>query len=216
LAKTGGEAITATGDPARFAEAYHAVRSDASIQFELVSAVPPEVPEWMRWLGNMLEGTGPIFHTLFWVALAAAVVALLWGIARWAENGRFDFLKRRPRPQGEDEPAGWRPEEAPARALLGEADALAAAGRFGEAVHLLLFRSIEEIDKRRPDLVRPALTSRDIAGAPQLPAGPRNAFSRIVMMVERSLFGGLTLAEDDWRGCRAAYEEFAFAREWRG
>ena len=62
------------------------------------------------------------------------------------------------------------------------------AGRYSEAAHLLLFRSIEDIDARRPDLVRPALTSRDIAALPRSPARPRRAFARIAMMVERSLF----------------------------
>jgi len=81
---------------------------------------------------------------------------------------------------------------------------------------LLLFRSIEDIDSRRPDLVRPALTSRDIAALPAIPERPRGAFARIAMLVERSLFARRPLGEPDWRDCRAAYEEFAFADGWRG
>jgi hypothetical protein len=216
LAKTGVEEVAATGDPERFAEAYRALRADSAIQFEMEAVVPPEVPAWLRWLARLLEGSGPFFEALFWVVVAAAVLGILFLLARWAQHGRFDFLKRRSRARDDADGEGWRPEEAPARALLGEADALASAGRFSEAAHLLLFRSIEEIDKRRPQLVRPALTSRDIAGAPELPAGPRGAFARIVMMVERSLFGGRALGEPDWRDCRAAYEEFAFAQAWRG
>lgn len=208
--------MTATGDPARFAEAYNALREDRSIQFEMAEAQPPEVPAWMRWLGELLNGSGPIFQVLFWIIVAIGMLGLIYAIARWAQDGGFRRLKRRRRLDANADAPAWRPEEAPARALLGEADALAAAGRFSEAAHLLLFRSIDEIDKRRPHLVRPALTSRDIAGAPQLPAGPRNAFSRIVVAVESSLFGGCSLGEADWIGCRAAYEEFAFAREWRG
>ena len=71
---------------------------------------------------------------------------------------------------GED----WRPEAHEARTLLGEADALAAAGRFSEAAHrdqvrsaphctavsgghgdrITLFRSIEDVDERLPELIR--------------------------------------------------------------
>ncbi|HWT13705.1 MAG TPA: DUF4129 domain-containing protein, partial [Allosphingosinicella sp.] len=82
--------------------------------------------------------------------------------------------------------------------------------------HLLLFRSIEDIESRRPRLVRPALTSRDIAALDAIPERPRGAFSRMARLVERSLFARRPLAEGDWRDCRAAYEEFAFVEGWRG
>ena len=72
--------------------------------------------------------------------------------------------------------------------MLGEADALAAEGLYSEAARLLLYRSIEDIDDKRPDLVRPALTSRDIGALSDIPGRPRSAFARIAMMVERSLF----------------------------
>jgi len=142
------------------------------------------------------------------------VLTLLYILFRWVEGGGLAFLKRARKPSLPEEDT-WRPEEAPARALLAEADALAASGRYAEAAHLLLFRSIEDIDRKRPQVVRPALTSRDIAGASQLPATPRKAFLSIVMTVERSLFAGRPLDRDDWTGCRAAYETFAFAPEWK-
>jgi hypothetical protein len=100
--------------------------------------------------------------------------------------------------------------------LLDEADLLAGQGRYDEAARLLLHRSIGEIDAHRPDLVRPALTSRDIAGHPLLPAGPAAAFARIAALVERSLFARRPLGPDDWRDCRVAYREFAFAEGWQG
>ena len=103
---------------------------------------------------------------------------------------KFSFRRRGKEAAEEPE---WHMAEQPARQLLGEADALAAQGRYSEAAHLLLYRSIEEIDQRRPDTVRKALTSRDIAGLPALPARPAEAFGDIVRAVERSLFGGRTL-----------------------
>src|SRR3546814_12270255 len=54
---------------------------------------------------------------------------------------------------------------------------LAASGHYAEAVHLLLRRSIEEIERRRPHLVRPALTSRDIADSAAIPLDARRVFS---------------------------------------
>ncbi|HEX8257700.1 MAG TPA: DUF4129 domain-containing protein [Allosphingosinicella sp.] len=196
-----------------FAAAHRDLVADESIQFAFSDFKPPEVPAWLKWLGEFLYEIFPLLKILFWAGVAAAVIAILYVVARRLSGSDWPWRRRR-----DDEPApatDWRPEEAPARALLGEADALAARGRFSEAAHLLLFRSIEEIDARRPRLVRPALTSRDIAGEPAIPPGPRQAFASIVMTVERSLFGGRPLGEPDWRQCRAAYEEFAFAGAWR-
>jgi hypothetical protein len=68
----------------------------------------------------------------------------------------------------------WRPDAAVARVLLADADALAAKGRYAEAAHLLLRRSVQDIEGSRPRLVRPALTSRDIAAHPGLPDAARS------------------------------------------
>jgi hypothetical protein len=207
-----GPAI-ASGDPARAAEAHRALLSDGSIQFDMQPFVPPQPPRWAGWLSELLGNSGPFFTILFWAVVAAIVIAILLALARFFEGRGLSLFKRGKKAAATAEES-WTIAEAPARALLADADALAAAGRFSEAAHLLLFRSIEEIDRRRPAVIRPALTSRDIAGAPQLPDGPRSAFQRIVMAVERSLFGGRTLGQADWLGCRDAYEEFAMAREW--
>ena len=204
--------VPAVGDPERFEQAHRELVADRSVQFELRPFEQTPMPEWLERLVEMLQNAGPFFRFLFWAVVVVAAVAALYALARWLD-GR-DFLRRRSEEDAAEEP-GWRPAEAPARALLREADALAAAGRYSEAAHLLLFRSIEEIDRRKPNLVRPALTSRDIASAPSLPEGPRAAFGRIVMFVERSLFGGASLGAADWGSCRQAYEALAFAPEWK-
>ena len=204
--------VPATGDPARFDEAHRRLLEDSSLQFDLLPAARPEPPAWLRWLANLLEGSGPVLQVLFWAAAAAIVLTILYLIFR--RFGGIGWFGRRRAEQEAEASEDWRPEEAPARALLGEADRLAAEGRYAEAAHLLLFRSIADIEARRPRLVRPALTSRDIAAAPALPPAPKAAFARIVMMVERSLFGARPLDAEAWRDCRSAYEEFAFAGAW--
>jgi hypothetical protein len=201
------------GTAADFAAAHRELVADPSIQFAFSEPKPPEVPGWLKWLGEFLVDIFPLLKILFWVGAAAGVIAIAYVVARRLSGSEWPWRRRRT--DADADTPDWRPEEAPARALLGEADALAAAGRYSEAAHLLLFRSIEEIEARRPRLVRPALTSRDIASEPAIPPGPRQAFAAIVMMVERSLFGGRSLGETDWGQCRAAYEEFAFAGAWR-
>jgi Domain of unknown function (DUF4129) len=200
-------------DGADFAQAHRDLLADSSIQFQFAYFQPPQVPEWLRWLGNFLVEILPLLRVIFWIAVAAVVLFILYVIVRRLTGATWPWKRK----QAEDGGVAveWRPEEAPARALLDEADKLAAEACYSEAAHLLLFRSIEEINSRRPELVRPALTSRDIAGAPNIPPEPRSAFSTIVALVERSLFGMRELGEQDWRQCRAAYESFAFAEAWR-
>jgi hypothetical protein len=209
LAGPGGD--TASARAAEFADAHRALLADGSIQFELARAQVPVVPAWARSFGHFLISIFPVLRVLFWCAVAAGVIFLLYLIARRLSGAAWPWPRKTQNEAVED----WRPAEAPARALLRDADALAQAGRYDEAVRLLLFRSIEDIESRRPKLVRPALTSRDIAGAQGIPEGARRAFTSIVSAVERSLFGGRALAEPDWGACRAAYERFAFAESWR-
>jgi len=191
-----------------FAEAHRQLLGDAAIQWDLPAVDPPAEQPTPDFSGSL-----PFLQTLFWVAIAAIVLFLLYLIAQRLQGAEWRWRRRAA--EEEAVAADWRPEAGEARGLLGEADALAAEGRYSEAAHLLLFRSIEDIDSRRPDLVRPALTSRDIAALEAIPGPPRSAFTRIAMLVERSLFGARPLAAGDWRECRAAYEEFAFAEGWR-
>ena len=191
-----------------FADAHRQLLGDPAIQFDLPEVQPPSQPP------PDFSGSVPLLQAFFWVVVAAIVLFLLFLIVQRLSGAQWSW--RRGAREEQAQAADWRPEAREARSLLGEADALAAAGRFSEAARLLLFRSIEDIDSRRPDLVRPALTSRDIAALDAIPGRPRTAFARIAMLVERSLFGARPLAAGDWQDCRAAYEEFAFAEGWRG
>jgi hypothetical protein len=156
-------------------------------------------------------------HVFLWIAAAVALLIILYWVFAFFQDRQGGNREARPkkRKPGPEQPT-WRPEEAQAAQLLDEADILARQGRYDEAARLLLHRSIGEIDAHRPDLVRPALTSRDIAGHPLLPRGPAAAFARIAALVERSLFARRPLGADDWQDCRAAYRDFAFAEGWRG
>lgn len=193
-----------------FDEAHRQLRADDAIQFTLEPFRPEPVPDWLRLLIDAIAEFWPVLRVFFWIGVAALLLFLLYQLARRLAGERWPWR----RSHAEAETESWRPEQAPARALLAEADRLAADERFDEAAHLLLFRSIDDIEARRPRLVQPALTSRDIAAAPDLPEGPRRAFQSIVLLVERSLFGGRRLARADWEHCRSAYEEFAFAGAW--
>jgi hypothetical protein len=194
---------------------------DGGLQFSFDRVKPPppptRLPDWLveliRALGKAIGAAG---HALGWVFLAGLVLALAIVLvfvggelirARWPH-----LFKRKAAPR--QRPVDWRPDERAARALLEEADRLAAAGAYGEAVRLILHRSIEEIEGRRPRLVRPALTAREIGGLEDLPDPARVTFSAIAAIVEASLFGGRPVDAAGFAECRRTYEAFALPGAW--
>src|SRR5690606_1197116 len=115
-----------------------------------------------RAITAFFEWTAPFAQPLLWTGLGLLVLLLLYllvpAFAQW-----IDDLMWWRKPAEEADAIVGQAEAGAARALLAEADALAAAGRFAEATHLLLYRSVEDIETRRPGLVRPAMTSRELA-----------------------------------------------------
>ena len=229
----GGSATAATG-PDQFAGAYKALRADPSVQFNLTPATPqPQSPLWLQhffeWLGKVFEPVGkflawigsffpaaPYARILMWIVIGVAIGALLWAMYNRLVHGEWRIrLPRRTRAADLEFEPEWAPDDAPVRSWLEEAEALAREGRYAEAIHHLLFRSIEDISRRRPNLVRPALTSRELAASPAVPERARGLFAGIARVVERSLFGGRPVGEPDWIAARDSYAEFALAGSWR-
>ena len=210
IAKDGG------GD---FASDWQALRDDADIQFAPVK--PPEKIETPDWFKQLSEFLGDLFsplgdgltalgraigvsgQVLTWLAVAIGVAVLAYLVWRLLASYQ---LRRRDAEQAAPE---WTPDAGEALALLEDADRLAAEGRYDEATHLLLKRSVGQIAAARPDLLEPSSTAREIAELPALPQAARGAFTTIAERVERSLFALRSLSAEDWHAARAAYAEFA-------
>jgi hypothetical protein len=198
--------------PDALARAHAALLKQTDLQFGFRQVVPPKPPAWLeallRWLGHVFHFIAPATKYLFWggviIGVGAILYFLFWEVAALRLGWRKPAKVRAVALQQE-----WTPAKARAHTLLEDADRLAAQGRFAEAVHLLLFRSIEDIDARWPNTVRPALTSRDIASHPRLSDAGRGAFSGIAQVVERSFFGGADVGSGDFQTCRDAYAAFA-------
>ena len=224
----------ADGGADHFARAWSAMRHESSIQFNLQPAPQPvKPPAWLQaffdWLGHMLKPIGRFFswigsffpdvayaRILLWTVIAIGAAALLLALFNRIRSGDWSFrLPRRVPVADLEAEQDWAPEEAGARSWLEEADALAREGRFAEAIHHLLFRSIEDIAKRRPAVVRPALTSRELAASQGIPTRARDVFAGIAGLVERSLFGGRPVKERDWIEARESYSGFALPSTWR-
>ena len=203
-------AATTAADP-RFADAHRQLAADTSIQFDLAQFVAPKPPVWLKPLFEFLKAISPAFPYLFWGALAIAVVMIGYLIATNLDGIGWSFGRRKERPVEE---AAWQPDADVARALLAEAEALAAQGRYAEAARLLLRRSVADIAERLPQFLKPSLTARDIAVAPALPERARPAFAAIARVVEVSAFGSQSVNADAWADCRRAYGDFAIAGNW--
>jgi hypothetical protein len=200
--------------PTDFVAAHAAVKADQAIQFQLLAVEDFKPPEWLRWLepiGDVLRVFAPFAKYIFWGFLAIVVGTIIYMILREFTDIRWPWRKSA---IAEDE-LEWVPDAAPARALLAEADALAARGHYAEAAHLLLLRSVEDIEKRKPDILKPSSTSREISVAPGLPEKAQTTFAFIARQVEASLFGGRAIDSAGWDQCREAYGRFALAGEWR-
>lgn len=194
------------------ASAHERLAREGGFQFDHAMFPPPKIPGWLTWVGEALKAIAPMLKVVFWIGLAALAVLLIVAIVR-----EIIRLKAPPaRAEGPKLTADpvWRPDAAAARDLLSAADQLAEEGRFLEAAHLLLLRSVEDIQKHRPKALRVSYTAREIALLPALPDAARSAFAGIAGVVERGLFGGRPVDAEDFAACRAAYEAFALPEGW--
>jgi hypothetical protein len=134
----------------------------------------------------------PWAKTLIFLLGAALLVALIAGIVA---------ALRRP-PAGSTASGAAPPATEPAaglpQAALGPAEALAADGRFAEAVHRLLIDALAFLAARASHSIPRSWTSREILGALRLTPTAREALRALVDAVEISRFGGRPVGEADW------------------
>ena len=200
-----------------FDEAFRAMKRDDKLQFELPPAPEPPKLGWLenffKGLAKFIEAIMPLLKIIFFMGIGAIIALILYAIAKVIYETRFnqdpkDLVENAPPPL-------YTPNQEQARILLEDVDAMAAEGRYEEAVHELLFRSIQDIDIRRPNTIRRSLTSREIAALKILTPATRDAFATIGGVVETSYFGGQKIGKTEFDICRAAYAQFAQKSAWK-
>ncbi|HSN91038.1 MAG TPA: DUF4129 domain-containing protein [Anaeromyxobacteraceae bacterium] len=160
-------------------------------QTELPAAV--RLPSFELPLGPL----GVLLRVLFWTALAVmAALAVAWLVRR--------LRGFQPDARAPAEPSAGAGEVG--RRQLGAAEALAARGRFGEAIHVLLLDTLEALS--RAARLAPSLTSREIVARVPLPEPARDALSGLVSAVEVSWFGGEDPGEAEYRLCVDRFHAF--------
>jgi hypothetical protein len=158
-------------------------------------------PEERRSVEPPLDGVGAAGAALFWILLCVlAVLLVVWLASEW--QGR----------EKNADPSVARANAPPAPSMplipLDDIEALAAAGRFADAIHLLLLRTIGALTKASASLPL-SLTSREILAAVPFRPGAREVLAGLVDVVEVSLFGGRPVGEADYVDCRARFDRFA-------
>jgi hypothetical protein len=162
--------------------------------------VPPDIggSHFMLSLGPL----GVIANLVLWAVLALAVaVAVAWLVTRLG---------------GRTLDAEVDPESAPALldVPLESAQKLAAAGRFAEAIHILLLETLAALS--RAAQLAPSLTSREILARVPLPPRARDALVGLVLAVEVSRFGGAPAGERDYQACLGRFHAFLETYQRRG
>jgi hypothetical protein len=143
----------------------------------------------LRWFG--LGGVAAQLVRL--VGVGAAVLAVLL-FAAW--------LSRRLTERGD---TGSASEGGSTPALdvgpLLDAEALAAQGRYGEAIHLLLLRTFEVLARRMGSRLAPGMTAREAVARLTLPGPARPALADLVEAAETTTFAGRAASESDYQRC---------------
>jgi hypothetical protein len=137
------------------------------------------------------------------------ILILVWVV--YAFRGYQRNVKLKP----EVEAAGPAPDAEVVNRPLGAAEALAAAGRYAEAIHILLLKTLEALAEKLADKLPPALTSREILGKVALGARARGALSGLVGAVEVTHFGGTEPSREDYQACLEQFQLFAVAYQGR-
>jgi len=196
-----------------FADLHAEVTSRTDLQFEFSAIELPQSPTWLLGLADFLSAIAPLVGFLFKAAIAIIVLLVLFFIGRELILIRWPASKQKSA-RAHATSDHYQPTPERARALLEEADRLAAAGRFAEAARHLLHRSIQDIEEHQKTPLSLSLTSREIGRLDILSVPARTAFTMIAEAVERGLFGERPVSEADFRLCRSAYADFALPESW--
>jgi hypothetical protein len=132
---------------------------------------------------------------LWWLLVGIlALVALAWAARVWSERRHLapDPVRAESAAAAPDAETGPPGEDA---------DTLAAAGRYSDAIHALLLALLA----RRGGL-HPAWTSREALARLRLQPPAREALGEIVALVERTLFGGCPATRADYERARSRRE----------
>lgn len=159
------------------------------------------IREWWLRLQHWLEALQHGHPTLF-IALIIAMVVILAGVV--VHGIVVMMLTVRGAAAREAAAAPPRAARPGASWYFGEADALAAAGRYREAMQAAFTGLALELDARGVLRFDPSKTPGEYAREARLSGGERDALRARVNVLYAVVFGGAAFGADDYRRWRAA------------
>ena len=196
--------VQAAPDPAETAH-------DVGVVLGLQTQLPidaPEKTERQAPLPTPWHLSGDVASIVLYAALAIGLGLVLYSIRdRLPTFGTRRLVARRP-----DAVAEAAAVERMVETQI-EADELAGQGRYAEAMHALLLRSLTEMRKRLQFSFADSLTSREILRALDLPEGGRASLGDIIRRVEFVYFGLHPARSEDYAACRTSYETLTSAMQ---
>jgi hypothetical protein len=151
------------------------------------------------------SGISAVMRMIVYGVLIVALVMILMWVARDLRLGSAEEKL-----EGEEMPQPTVDQDVIERPI-GDADELARAGRYAEAIHTLLLRTLVELVRATRTRVPASLTSREILGRVPLVPEARAALYTLVATVEVTYFGDEVPGAADYDRCRHDFQAFALA-----
>jgi hypothetical protein len=166
---------------------------------DLQTEMPGEVEAPNQWFDLRLSGE--LVRWALWGAVVVGVLVVIWSL-----RDSLPVLSRSRKIAAPEEvlPSSARSGRMDEAQL--EADDLARQGQYGEAMHVLLFKSLNEIRRQLGVSFAISLTSREILRRIQLSDAGRRALAAIILSVERTYFGGQQASQEDYSDCRSHFD----------
>lgn len=175
---------------------------DAIRRHDIQTQMPvpePKAAHWLDWLN--IDLSTDALRVLLWGAVILGAAIVIWSL-----RDSLPGFSRSRRIRAAEVASGVSPSSARLEEAQLEADELARRGQYGEAMHMLLLRSLAEIRARLGTSFAVSLTSREILRKVSLPQAGTGALGAIVQSVEQTYFGGRSAGQEDYLGCRENFE----------
>lgn len=161
---------------------------------------------------DSLEAAAPVFSILMWtVVIVTVLVVVLWLVQRLAGHRTEVPLEKKAQARA---PAAAGPALTVDRTPLDAARALAAEGRYAEAIHELLLQTFAGFQRRSELRAVPSQTSRELLQALPIEGARREALEGLVRSVELSLFGTRVPGREEFEACERHFGELL--EVWQG